>query len=314
VAPTVIPGGLVDAHAHLTFDLEDAGLPAGPGRVAANLAAAAESGVLAVRDAGSRDGIAPELLDPLRHQAAARFVAPAGGPNVDWYDSVAPADLVDEVAAQARAGAPWIKLMADYPGADGNWFAPRVLYDLDLVGRAIAAAHAHGARVMTHVSGPIVADLVNLGVDSIEHGPLIDAPVLEAMARRGTLWCPTLATIERHLRPIHDVVPAVIATFERWALMLPLAVALGVPVLAGSDELGPRGLAWEIEALVRLGGLTPPQALDAATTGARAVLRLPVIDGDEVLFEDDPADDLGALSRIVAVRRADAASTPSSRP
>jgi imidazolonepropionase-like amidohydrolase len=302
VAATVIPGGLVDAHTHLTFDMEEIGLPAGQARVAINLAAAEAHGTLALRDAGSRDGIDAALLDPSRHQAAARFVAPAGGPRTDWYDPVAPEDLVAEVGAMARAGAPWIKLMADYPGDDGNWFAPRVLYDLALVAEAVAVAHDQGARVMAHVSGPIVGDLVRLGVDSIEHGPLIDALVLEEMAERGTLWCPTIGTIERHLRPLMDVAPAVPETFSRWPVSVPMAVQLGVPVLAGSDELGPRGLAREIDALVRIGGLSPAQALHAATDGARAALGLPAPRDAAVVFDGDPAQDIGALARVLEVR------------
>jgi imidazolonepropionase-like amidohydrolase len=303
VPRTTIPGGLVDAHAHLTLDLDEVGLAPGPGRVAINVAAAHGCGVLAMRDAGSRHGIAAELVDPARHVVASRFLAPRGGPNPSLYDPVAPDELVAAVTADARAGAPWIKLIADYPGDDGNWFAPRVLYDLVLVAEAVRAAHAHGARVMAHVSGPIVGDLVRAGIDSIEHGPLVDEPLAEEMAARGTLWCPTIGTIERHLRPLYDVAPDVPPTFERWAATVPRAVALGVAVLAGSDELGPRGLRHEIDALVRLGGLTPAQALHAATDGARVALDLPAVDGDAAVFDGDPAQDLTALERVVEVRR-----------
>lgn len=309
---TTIPGGLVDAHAHLTLDLDDVGLAPGPGRVAVNIAAAHGAGVLAIRDAGSRSGIPPELLDPARHVAASRFLAPQGGPSPTLYDPVAPSELVAAVEADARAGAPWIKVMADYPGPDGNWFAPRVLYDLDLVSEAVEVAHAHGARVMAHVSGPIVGDLVRAGVDSIEHGPLVDGPLVEEMARRGTLWCPTVATIERHLRPLLDDVPEVRRTFQRWAVTLPLAARLGVPVLAGSDELGPRGVIREVEALVRIGTLSPAEALHAATVAPREALGLAAIDGDAVVVDGDPTEDVSALGRVVEVRRAPAAPPPPS--
>lgn len=300
---TTIPGGLVDAHAHLTLDLEEAGLAPGPGRVAINIAAAHSAGVLAMRDAGSRDGIAPGLLDPARQIAASRFLAPAGGHRPHLHEPIARDELVDAVAAEARAGAPWVKIMADFPGADGNWFAPVVLFEPALVARAVEVAHEHGARVMVHVSGPVVADLVRAGVDSVEHGPLVDEALLEEMADRGTLWCPTIGTIERHLRPIYDVLPDVPRAFERWGRTLPLAVELGVPVLAGSDELGPHGLAREAEALVRIGGLSPAQALHAASAGARAALALPAVDGDAVVVDGDPMQDVSALGRVLEVRR-----------
>jgi imidazolonepropionase-like amidohydrolase len=303
VPATTIPGGLVDAHAHLTLDLEEAGLAPGPGRVAINIAAAHSAGVLAMRDAGSRDGIAPDLLDPARQIAASRFLAPAGGHRPHLHEPIARDELVDAVAAEARAGVPWVKIMADFPGADGNWFAPVVLFEPALVARAVEVAHEHGARVMVHVSGPVVADLVRAGVDSVEHGPLVDEALLEEMADRGTLWCPTIGTIERHLRPIHDVLPDVPRAFERWGRTLPLAVELGVPVLAGSDELGPHGLAREAEALVRIGGLSPAQALHAASAGARAALALPAVDGDAVVVDGDPTQDVSALGRVLEVRR-----------
>jgi imidazolonepropionase-like amidohydrolase len=274
VIPAPTTGGLVDAHVHLTLDLAGAGLPDDPAeRVRRNLALLERSGVVAVRDAGSRDGL-PEPLPAGRGVAAGRFLAPAGGHLAHLLVPTPPAALVDEVEAQARAGTPWIKLIADFPGPDGDWFAPRINYEPALVARAVAAAHAHGARVMAHVSGPVVGDLVRAGVDSIEHGPMIEAPLLEEMARRGTLWCPTIATIERHLLPIADVVPEVARQVRRWATVVPLAVELGIPVLAGSDELGPLGLGLELDALQRLGGLRPEQVAHAAGDGARVALGL----------------------------------------
>jgi imidazolonepropionase-like amidohydrolase len=279
---TTIPGGLVDAHAHMTLDL-------GAGRgVEANRAAARAAGVLAVRDAGSRSGIPPEELDPAREVAAGAFLAPAGGHLPHLLDPTPPEALVDAARAQVARGVPWIKVMADFPGPDRNWFAPRVNYDIALVAEVVRVAHAGGARVMAHVSGPSVGALVEAGVDSIEHGPMVDAAVVEAMAERGTIWVPTVATIERHTGPL-----------EAWRRTLPLAVALGVPVLVGSDELGPAGAAREAEALVRLGGLSAADVLHAATEGARVALRLPVQDGDAVTFDGDPREDVTSLGRVV---------------
>ncbi|HET6506667.1 MAG TPA: amidohydrolase family protein [Baekduia sp.] len=280
--PTTIPGGLVDAHAHLTLDLG-----AGPG-VAANRAAARAAGVLAVRDAGSRHGIPPDELDGAREVAAGAFLAPAGGHLPHLLEPTPPAALVDAARAQVAAGVPWIKLMADFPGPDHDWFAPAVNYDLELVAEVVRVAHAGGARVMAHVSGPVVGDLVAAGVDSIEHGPMVDEAVVEAMAERGTAWVPTVATIARRTGPL-----------EVWRRTLPRAVALGVPVLVGTDELGPAGVAAEAEALVRLGGLSPADVLHAATEGARAVLRLPAQDGDAVTFAGDPAADVTSLARVL---------------
>src|ERR1700712_4601742 len=79
--PTTIAGGLVDAHAHLTLDLDGAGSASaeGPARVAVNAAATHGAGVLAIRDAGSREGIAGAGSGSLRRViAAGPFLAPEG--------------------------------------------------------------------------------------------------------------------------------------------------------------------------------------------------------------------------------------------
>jgi imidazolonepropionase-like amidohydrolase len=291
VTPTTIPGGLVDAHAHWTLDL-------GAGRgVAANRAAARAAGVLAVRDAGSRDGIPPRELDPAREVAAGAFLAPEGGHLPHLLEPTPPAALVDAARAQVAGGVPWVKVMADFPGPDRDWFAPRVNYDMDVIAEVVRVAHAGGARVMAHVSGPSVGALVEAGVDSIEHGPMVDEDVVEAMAERGTIWVPTVATIERHIGPLRAA-PPVAACFARWRRTLPRAVARGVPVLVGSDELGPAGVAVEAEALVRLGGLSPADVLRAATDAARAALRLPAPAGDVIAVDGDPASDVTALARV----------------
>ncbi|WP_445151878.1 hypothetical protein [Baekduia sp. Peel2402] len=280
---TTIPGGLVDAHCHLTVDF-GAG-----GGIAGSRAAARAAGVLACRDAGSRSGIVVEELDAGREVAAGKFLAPVGGHLKHLLDPTPPAALLEEVAAQVTRGVPWIKLMADFPGPDRNWFAPVVNYDMGLVAEVVAVTHAGEARAMAHVSGPIVGDLVTAGVDSIEHGPMADERVVEAMAARGTIWVPTVGTIERHTGPL-----------EAWRRTLPLAVALGVPVLVGSDELGPAGVAAEAAALVRLGGLSAADVLHAATEGARSALRLPVQDGDAVTVDGDPREDVTSLGRLVS--------------
>ena len=80
---------------------------------------------------------------------------------------------------------------------------------------------------------------------------------------------------------------------ERFRALLPRARALGVPVLAGTDLLPPGGVAYEVAALHEL-GLSPTDALAAASTAARAYLGYPALDdgapADLVLYPSDPRD------------------------
>jgi imidazolonepropionase-like amidohydrolase len=275
--------GLVDAHVHLTFDFAGDGPAVGAARLAANRQRLRAAGILAARDAGRLPASPAVTGDGL--VAAGVFLAPAGGFHAGLHEAVAPEALVAAALAQIDAGSSWVKLIADFPGADGNWFAPRVAYDPDLVAELVAAVHGAGARLMAHVSGPLVGTLVGLGVDSIEHGPLADEAVLRAMAERGTLWTPTVATIASYVGPL-----------PQWRETIPRAVALGVPVLAGSDELGAGELWREVAALHEHGGLTPEQAFAAATDVPRRALDLPAGPADRVACPADPRDDPRVLA------------------
>ena len=60
----------------------------------------------------------------------------------------------------------------------------------------IRIAHEEGFAVMAHANGPrTVEAAAQAGVDSIEHGAYLDDAALRAMAKAGTVWCPTLSTI-----------------------------------------------------------------------------------------------------------------------
>jgi imidazolonepropionase-like amidohydrolase len=277
--------GLVDAHVHLTMDFAGDAPPPGTERVAHNHGRLHAAGIVAARDAGRPPASAPVVAPGVT--AAAAFLAPPGGFLPGLYEPVGPEALVATALDQVRAGAPWVKLMADFPGPDGNWFAPRVAYETALVADLVAAVHGAGARVMAHVSGPVVGELVRVGVDSIEHGPMVDAALAEDMADRGTIWTPTVATIVTHVGPL-----------PVWRETVGLAVRLGVPVLAGSDEL-PAGALWrEVVALHEHAGLEPEAALATATDVPRQALGLAPAHADELIVcPADPRDDLRVLAR-----------------
>jgi imidazolonepropionase-like amidohydrolase len=197
----VLPG-MVDAHAHLTLDFAGTGLREGSEElIAANLERQARAGVLAVRDVGAVPGAAIGRRGPGEPhvQVAGRFLAPAGRYYARLHEGVGPEKLVAAALAEIEAGATWVKIIADFPGPDGNWFAVRVNYPPEVVRALTREVHAAGARVAAHVSSAFVAELVRAGIDSIEHGPLVDAELLAEMASRGTAWTPTLTTVAESL-------------------------------------------------------------------------------------------------------------------
>lgn len=137
------------------------------------------------------------------------------------------------------------------------------------------AAHAHGAR------GILAA--VRAGVDSIEHGTFADATGLAEMKRRGTFLSPTLMAFEGLVRSKDD--PNLYTAASRakaelalaaWGKALAEARRQGVRIAVGTDaSVYPHGEnARELTLMVQKSGLSPRDALVAATTGGAELMGL----------------------------------------
>jgi imidazolonepropionase-like amidohydrolase len=303
--------GLVDAHAHPSVGPGSGGPVAlSPTGTVNTLAEWASTGVTAIRDVGSPGGLTldlhtgPELPSI---QAAGRFLAPA-----DQYfpelllDGVPEDQLVRLALAEVARGASWVKVIADFPKvSDGvPSGSPRPTYRLPVIAELVGAVHTAGARVAVHSTIGNVAELVSVGVDSIEHGTSIDEPALELMAQTGAAWVPTLSAVfgppDAGLPPDRRKQRAEFR--ERLATLLPVALTLGVPVLTGSDGVGT--VAGEIMWLAAY-GFTASQAVAAATTAAYRFLELDVEAKSRptslVTYDNDPRDDPAELANPRAV-------------
>ena len=194
-------------------------------------------------------------------------------------------------------GATWIKVIAD-------WTTPELSYPVDALRAMVERVHAAGGRVAAHTQWEGVRMVVEAGVDSIEHGCRLDPETLTLMADRGVAWTPTLSAFNAPLGP--DARPDLIERREEvlanYRAMIPTAHRLGVTLLAGTDTVGT--VVDEVRQLIDY-GLSPLDALRAATTAARAFLGRPALtDGapaDLVTFEDDPREDPDVLRWPVAV-------------
>src|SRR5581483_10128502 len=126
---------------------------------------------------------------------------------------------------------------------------------------------------------------VELGVDSLEHGPDVPIDSLRALGSRNGAWTPTLLTVWRDGRAHSPT-----ASWQRGHYREALAAALdaGVTVLAGTDAAGAGTLA-------------------AGSSSARAYLGHPGLvvgaAADVVTYHDDPREDLSALRRPAAIVR-----------
>ena len=307
----VLPG-LVDAHCHVGLG------PLGEvDRAESEQQALAdrEAGALLLRDAGSpadtrwvddRDDL-PVLVRAGRHVARPkRYLR-------DFAEEVEPEQLADEVRRQARRGDGWVKLVGDWIDRGTGDLEP--CWPRWALDAAIAAAHEEGARVTAHCfAESSLTDLVEAGIDCIEHATGLDATTLPLFAERGVVVVPTLVNILTFPR----IAAAAEGKFPTYAAHMRAlhgrrydtvrdAHDAGVALYAGTDAGGSiaHGLvADEVLELVRA-GLPPLAALSAACWGARSWLGRPgLVEGapaDLVVYDTDPRTDVGVLKQPRAV-------------
>ena len=215
----------------------------------------------------------------------------------------------------AAAGGDVIKFMATGgvldPGAMGleQHFTDeemKAICDMAHAMHLKAAAHAHGAR------GILAA--TNAGVDSIEHGTFLDEAGARAMKAHGTYYSATLMAFSGVQRVMGSgkLTPEMEAkarqTFAVWGKGLNLAYRTGVKIALGTDSaVAPHSEAnKELELMVTKGGMSPRDALIAATKGGPDLMDLssetgtldPGKSADLIAVEGDPLVDPTAVQRV----------------
>ena len=171
------------------------------------------------------------------------------------------------------------------------------------------AAHAHGAQ------GIIAA--TNAGVDSIEHGTYLDQAGANAMKAHGTFFSATLMAFSgvQRLLGTGKLAPASEAKANQvmsiWGRGLNIAYKTGVKIALGTDSaVAPHSEAnKEVELMVSKGGMSPRDALIAATKGGPELMGLssqtgtldPGKSADLIAVEGDPLVDPTAVQRVVYV-------------
>ncbi len=168
------------------------------------------------------------------------------------------------------------------------------------------AAHAHGA------GGILVA--VRAGVDSIEHGTFVDAAGVREMKARGTFYSATLLAFSGLQSFIGKGIftPSSEAkgrqTLAVWGRGLNMAYKGGVKIALGTDSaVAPHArAAEEVGLMVSKGGMTPRDALVAATKNGAELLNLSSETGtldvgksaDLIAVDGDPLADPAAVTRV----------------
>ena len=215
----------------------------------------------------------------------------------------------------AAEGVDAIKIMATGgvldPGAMG---LEQHFSDAEMKG-IVEAAHAMHLKVAAHAHGAQgILAATNAGVDSIEHGTFLDAKGAQAMKAHGTYYSATLLAFSgvQALMGSGKLPPESEAkarqTFAVWGKGLNLAYRSGVKIALGTDSaVAPHNQAnKELELMVTKGGMTPRDALIAATKGGPDLLDIssetgtldPGKSADLIAVEGDPLVDPAAVQRV----------------
>ncbi|MFE0178322.1 amidohydrolase family protein [Streptomyces sp. NPDC059002] len=308
----VLPG-LVDAHCHVGLDAHG---PVDADTAEKQALTDREIGALLIRDAGSpsdtrwtddREDL-PKIIRAGRHIARTRRYIR------NYAHEIEPDDLVAYVAQEARRGDGWVKLVGDWIDREAGDLT--ACWPRGAVEAAIAEAHRLGARVTAHCfAEDSLRDLVEAGIDCIEHATGLTEETIPLFAERGVAIVPTLVNIATF--PV--LAAGGQAKFPRWSDHMRrlydrrydtvrAAYDAGVPVYAGTDAGGSlaHGLVAAEVAELTLAGIPAVDALSATTWGARQWLGRPgLVEGapaDLVVYEADPRADvrvLGAPRRVV---------------
>lgn len=223
---------------------------------------------------------------------------------------------------EIKAGATCIKFMAS-GGVYGHAEEPgSPQLTIEEMRAGVEEAHKADRKVAAHASYSVAAinNALDAGVDSIEHGSVLDRETAERMREEGKYLVPTMSVYaamgekgpelgapEYILRKTAEVVEASRQAFR-------LALEVGVPMAAGTGcgaPGHPHGTLPEELRLMVEAGATQVQALSFGTTAAAELLGLgdelgtlePGKKADLVALDDDPSKDIEALHRVRLVLR-----------
>jgi len=337
---TLLPG-LFDLHSHMTLLLEPIGGPSDlslrrEDLIATRVFKAAlgakiwlQMGVTTIRHAGTGDNFAVAMKEAIadgwtpgpRVFASGSLIAQTGGVrpgNEHFVVEITGADEARRVARQQlKAGVDVLKIYAasSIGGGGGRLIGAPGWPQLTVeeIRAIVEEAHKPGRLASAHTgSAASIKNAVQAGVDWVDHADMMDDEAIEMLLETGTPVVPTMAiawSLEhfgeemgfgKHIAAKAAEVGAIAK--ER----LRKAYEAGVCIAVGTDADNPRAnVAKECELLTEI-GMSPMEAIVAATRTPAEILRVSDRLGtvevgkiaDLVIVGANPLDDIRNLGKV----------------
>jgi imidazolonepropionase-like amidohydrolase len=338
---TIVPG-LLDGHVHLVFSALPSALPDILGddnprillRAVHNAQLALRVGVTTVRDCGGRaymplklrDAINAGILPGPRILAAGPAITTTGGHCYFFGGEVDSVDGMRQLARQlAKDGVDFFKVMSTGGRMTPGTNVTAAQFTVEELTALVEEARRLGRKVTAHGHGTAgIRNAVAAGIDTIEHCTWVseeddtvvdyDPAVADQMARQGTYLSPTISPA-RVADSIADEYLSEVR--RRTRAMRPKIreaqrdmLARGVKVIGSTDagvaNVPLDSMPGELEAAVEELGLTPMQAITAAThTGAQSFGRAddfgslqPGLRADFLVVDGDPSKDISDIRKL----------------
>lgn len=283
-----------------------------------------EEGVTFVRDLGwsgtdhpfaLQKALNSDLLDGPDIQVCGTYICCTGGHG--WvlgqcYEADGPDEVKKGVRTMIKHGATCIKIM----GSGGTGHYPEELpqypeYSEEEMRAAVEVAHDRGIRVAIHCySKEGIMRALRAGVDTIEHGCLIDDECIELMKKTGAAFNPTMIGIRTPITRSKNMTKYLDELNE--LLYFPQIEAMkkcraaGVPVGCGSDTRGT--IHEEIRLMADALELDPVGIFEHATSISAKILGRddfgllkPGMLAHIAAFQGDLTKSLDALDNVVQV-------------
>jgi imidazolonepropionase-like amidohydrolase len=254
---TIIPG-LVDSHVHIAMSGDvnpeirkkqlDASLDDSKETISSNLDKHIQSGIIAVRDGGDREGHA---LRYKQHHLPENYPVILKSPGRAWHAPGCYGRFIGRAPDKGKSLAE--SILSDHENIDHVKIINSGINSLVFYGKetppqfgpdelraALRVAGSLGLKAMIHANGKeAVRMAIESGCHSIEHGFFMGDENLKRLSDSGIAWVPTLSAVEAYLRVFQkDSLEADTAkrTLENQMKQVSHAAESGIEIAAGTDS------------------------------------------------------------------------------